>query len=92
MSMKSLYHLAYVTGLYRLLWHSDEPVAQVIRWHRGGLLRGARALDVGCGTGTHALWLAEQGFSVVAADFSEAALRRVERARCDAAIAPDAQV
>lgn len=37
--------------------------------------RGLRALDLGCGTGRHALWLAAGGASVAAVDFSEGMLR-----------------
>ncbi|QJX00924.1 class I SAM-dependent methyltransferase [Frigoriglobus tundricola] len=36
--------------------------------------RGANALDLGCGTGRHALWLAACGAHVTAVDFSEAML------------------
>ncbi|MDY3563288.1 class I SAM-dependent methyltransferase [Gemmata sp. JC673] len=39
-----------------------------------GAVRGLRALDLGCGTGRHALWLAGQGASVTAVDFSEGML------------------
>ena len=35
-----------------------------------------RALDLGCGSGRHAVWLAERGFRVTAVDFSEEALRQ----------------
>lgn len=41
-----------------------------------------RALDLGCGEGTDALWLAERGWKVTAVDFSDVAL---ERARAAAA-------
>ncbi len=34
----------------------------------------AAALDLACGAGRHAVWLAEQGFRVTAVDFSEEAL------------------
>lgn len=37
-------------------------------------LPAGTALDAGCGTGTEALWLAEQGWSVTAADISATAL------------------
>jgi SAM-dependent methyltransferase len=37
-----------------------------------------RVLDIGCGTGTHALWAAEQGHPAVGLDISE---RGIERAR-----------
>lgn len=35
-----------------------------------GDANGKRTLDLGCGTGRHALWLADQGAEVVAVDFS----------------------
>ena len=50
-----------------------EPDACVLRW------AGApgRAVDLACGTGRHALALAERGFEVEAWDFSPVALERV---------------
>lgn len=39
---------------------------------------GATALDLACGAGRHAVWLAEQGFQVTAVDFSAEALARAE--------------
>jgi SAM-dependent methyltransferase len=45
-----------------------------------GLAPG-RALDLGCGNGRHAMWLAERGWRVTAVDFSTEALRQArERA------------
>ena len=40
-----------------------------------------RVLEVGCGTGTNAVWLAEQGLEVTAMDISEKALALAEK-RC----------
>lgn len=40
-----------------------------------GLAPGS-ALDVGCGEGADAIWLAEQGWQVLAVDWAETALRR----------------
>ena len=40
-------------------------------------LAPGRALDVGCGEGGDALWLAAQGWQVTASDFAEGALTRV---------------
>jgi SAM-dependent methyltransferase len=40
------------------------------------LLKPGRALDLGCGEGADALWLAERGWHVVAVDISETALQR----------------
>lgn len=42
-----------------------------------GQLPPGRALDLGCGEGADAIWLAEHGWEVVAADISTTALERV---------------
>lgn len=39
-------------------------------------LPAGRALDLGCGEGADAMWLAERGWQVTAVDISETALRR----------------
>jgi SAM-dependent methyltransferase len=39
-------------------------------------LAPGRALDLGCGNGRHAMWLAEHGWRVTAVDFSTEALRQ----------------
>jgi ubiquinone/menaquinone biosynthesis C-methylase UbiE len=44
-----------------------------------GDVRGLAVLDLGCGTGRHALWLAEVGASVTAVDFSEGMLAEARR-------------
>ncbi len=40
---------------------------------------GARALDLACGAGRNALWLAEQGWDVTAVDGSDAAIEILRR-------------
>jgi malonyl-CoA O-methyltransferase len=45
----------------------EEPVVREAL----GEVAGLAVLDLGCGTGRHALWLAEAGASVTAVDFSE---------------------
>ena len=42
-------------------------------------LKPARALDLGCGTGTNSLYLARHGWSVVGVDLAAAAVRRARR-------------
>ncbi len=37
-----------------------------------------KVLDIGCGTGDNAVWLAGQGFEVVACDLSETAIRQAK--------------
>ena len=46
-----------------------------------------RALDVGCGSGADAIWLARQGWQVTAVDVSQAALDRAAIAAHDAEVA-----
>ena len=53
---------------------SGRPNAVLVSEVAG--LTPARALDLGCGEGGDAIWLAEQGWEVTAADFSEAGLAR----------------
>ena len=43
-------------------------------------LSGTRALDLGCGEGADAIWLAEHGWTVVAVDVSSTALARAREA------------
>ena len=55
------------------LW-SGAPNPQLVT-ETAGLSAGA-ALDVGCGEGADAIWLAERGWQVTAVDFSSVALER----------------
>ena len=49
----------------------DESLAG---WVRDGLVRPGRAVDLGCGHGRNAVFLARHGFSVEAVDYSQAAI------------------
>lgn len=53
----------------------EEPVVR----RAIGDTSGLRALDLGCGTGRHALWLAAHGSKVTATDFSEGMLDEARR-------------
>lgn len=46
-------------------------------------LPAGRALDLGCGEGADAVWLAERGWTVVAVDISQTALDRARAAAAD---------
>ncbi|MGY4859820.1 class I SAM-dependent methyltransferase [Cryobacterium sp. AP23] len=58
------------------LW-SGKPNAVLLSETNG--LRPGRVLDVGCGEGADALWLAEEGWDVTALDVSQVALDRAAR-------------
>lgn len=53
----------------------EEPIVH----EQLGSVRGLTVLDLGCGTGRHALWLASAGAIVTAVDFSEGMLARARR-------------
>ncbi len=61
-------------------WDVGVPDPHLIELVTSGRVSPGRALEVGCGTGTNARWLAEQGFSVVGVDLSSTALERARSA------------
>lgn len=54
-------------------WDSGITPPEVMGFVEQNRSRG-RALDLGCGTGTNAIYLAQQGFEVTAIDFSPKAI------------------
>ncbi|MGC8627159.1 MAG: class I SAM-dependent methyltransferase [Acidimicrobiales bacterium] len=59
------------------MW-SGRPNGRLVTEVAG--LRPGRALDVGCGEGADAIWLAASGWTVTAVDISEVALSRAREA------------
>jgi 2-polyprenyl-3-methyl-5-hydroxy-6-metoxy-1,4-benzoquinol methylase len=59
-----------------LLW-TGKPNRFLIA--EAGDLPPGRALDLACGEGRNAIWLAEQGWQVTGVDFSEVALEKARR-------------
>jgi SAM-dependent methyltransferase len=55
-------------------WDTGDPDEHLVDYLRSHPVGGGRALDIGCGTGTNALWLASQGFAVLGIDISTAAI------------------
>lgn len=63
-------------------WDSGRPSAELMRVVEGFSVPISPALELGCGTGTNAVWLASRGFQVTAVDVSATAIQRArERAR-----------
>ncbi len=60
----------------RPIWDSDQPTSELLRTVEAERIRPCRTLELGCGTGTNAVWLARQGFAVTAVDISPAAILR----------------
>ena len=81
--MALIYELLYRIGF--LPWEHDEVPDELRAFAEGPAAAPAgRALDLGCGTGTQAVYLAANGWEVTAIDNVERALRRA-RDRASAA-------
>lgn len=57
-------------------WDTGNPSVELTRVLDEKLVPPCRALELGCGTGTNAIFLAQRGFHVTAADSSSVALDR----------------
>jgi SAM-dependent methyltransferase len=64
-------------------WHFDDPPEQLVALVEGERVSPCRALEMGCGLGSQALYLARLGFEVTGVDLSRVAVERA-RARAEA--------
>lgn len=65
---------SYATG--QLPWDTGEPEPLLVEFVTAGGVAPCPALEVGAGTGTNAIWLAERGFDVLGIDLSPLAVER----------------
>jgi SAM-dependent methyltransferase len=61
-----------------LPWDSGKPDVHLRRFIEASKIDPCKALEVGCGTGTNAIWLAKHGFEVVGLDISPVAIKRAK--------------
>jgi SAM-dependent methyltransferase len=67
-------------------WNTGRPSSELQRVITEENIRPCRAIELGCGSGTNAVWLAQQGFVVTAVDLSPLAISRArERAAAEGA-------
>lgn len=59
-------------------WHTATPPPPLVDLVESGRVSPCRAVDLGCGAGHHAVWLARRGFDVTGLDVSPAAVARAE--------------
>jgi SAM-dependent methyltransferase len=59
-------------------WDTGQPSTELKRVIGEEKIASCRAIELGCGTGTNAVWLANQGFDVTAVDISSLATARAQ--------------
>lgn len=58
------------------VWETERPCGELMRIVEEFAIRPCRALDIGCGSGVDAQWLAERGFDVTGVDLSAVAVAK----------------
>ena len=59
-------------------WHMATPPPALVELVESRRVTPCRAVDLGCGAGNHAVWLALQGFDVTGLELSAAAVARAQ--------------
>jgi SAM-dependent methyltransferase len=76
MTVQDRYQERYKTG--NTPWDVGRPDFNLVEVVRERPIAGCKALDIGCGTGDNSIWLASNGFQVVATDSSDIALGKAK--------------
>ena len=74
--MKLFYELGY--RHFTMPWEGG-PRSELVDLVESGRLRPCRAVDLGCGSGANAVFLAQHGFEVTGLDFAASALEKARR-------------
>jgi SAM-dependent methyltransferase len=61
-----------------LPWDTGRPSAELQRVLSRNAIQPCRALEIGCGTGTNSVWLAQQGFEVTGIDLAPLAVEQAQ--------------
>jgi SAM-dependent methyltransferase len=61
-----------------LPWDTGEPDPHLVAFVGAERVKPCRTLEVGCGSGTNAIWLAERGWDVLGVDIAETAIRMAQ--------------
>ena len=66
---------AYESGAHKLMWHREFPSSELVATTLAlGLKAPCNTVDLGCGAGSEALFLARCGFNTTGIDLSRAAI------------------
>lgn len=77
--MKWLYELLYRIPFVPIEWIFGPLVPALVELVENGRVPPGRAIDLGCGVGVEAIYLARHGFDVTGVDFSPTAIKRARR-------------
>ena len=61
--------------LDKIPWNIEEPPGLLVEAVKTGKIKPCPTVDLGCGAGNYAVWLAEQSFEVTGLDISETAIK-----------------
>jgi SAM-dependent methyltransferase len=65
-------------------WDSGQPDGNLVVFVENNVIDPSKTLEVGCGTGTNSLYLAEKGFEVTGVDISDIAVEKaIKKAKAD---------
>ena len=67
------------TPLDEIPWNNVQPPELLVELVDSGQVKPGKALDLGCGLGNYAIWLAGKGFDVVGVDASPTAIKIAKR-------------
>lgn len=65
-------------------WETGEPSAELARVIAEETIQPCRVIELGCGTGINAVWLAQQGFDVTGVDSSRLAIDKARQRATEA--------
>ncbi|MCP4023549.1 MAG: class I SAM-dependent methyltransferase [Desulfobacteraceae bacterium] len=77
MTSKEEFNEMYETGVTP--WELNRPDSNLINMIETQGIIPCKILEIGCGTGSNAIWLARQGFDVVGTDFSALAIEQARQ-------------
>ena len=75
--MKAFYEIGY--RYFRMPWEQEGPREELARLVESGRIQPCRAIDLGCGSGSNTLYLAQRGFDVTGVDFAASAITKARR-------------
>lgn len=81
--MRLFYEVIY--RYFRAPWDGGSR-KELVSLVESGLIKRCRAIDLGCGTGENAIYLAQKGFDVTRVDYAEAAIEKARRRAKDSGV------